>query len=85
MEPTDITEVRCFMVICMFISTMKLPSPRKYWTERIPQVVNNFSVKRFEQLRSSIHFASEIGSANSMEESRLKVKPLINLINDRLA
>ena len=73
------------MGVCMYMSTFKLPSPRKYWTEKIPQVVNNFAVKRFEQLKSSIHFNSEIGSANSMEESGLKVKPLINLINNRLA
>ena len=68
----------------MYMSTFKLPSRRKYWTEKTP-LVNNFTVNRFEQLRSSIHFNLEIDSANSMEESGLKVKPLINLINNRLA
>ena len=50
--------------------------------ERIDYIL--FSYKSSD-LRSSIHFNSEIGSANSMEESGLKVKPLINLINNRLA
>ena len=49
------------------------------------KVVNSFSVNRFEKHISSIHFNSEIGSANSMEELAMKIKPLINLINDRLA
>ena len=72
------------MGVCMYMSTYKLPSLRKYWNERIPEAVNHFTVKRFEQLRSSIHFNSEIGSANTMEESGKKVKPLIELINVRL-
>ena len=72
------------MGVCMYMSTYKLPCPRNYWKEKVPLVVNHFTVKRFEELRSSIHFNSEIGSANSMEESGKKVKPLIDRINDRL-
>ena len=83
-KPTTLRELKRFMGVCMYMSTYKLPSPRKYWKEKHAAVTKHFTVNRFEQLRSSIHFNSEIGSANSSEESGLKVKPLIDFINERL-
>ena len=53
--------------------------------EKIPTVVRSFTVNRFEQFRSSIHFNSQIDFAKTMEESAMKIKPLINLINERFA
>ena len=47
-------------------------------------VTQHFTINRFEQLRSSIHFNSEVGYAESSEESGKKVKPLIDMINERL-
>ena len=72
------------MGVCMYMSTYKLPSPRKYWKEKHKAVTKHFTCNRFEQLRSSIHFNSQIRSARSSEESGLKVKPLIDFINERL-
>ena len=66
------------------MSTYRLPSPRLYWTKKHKPVTQDFTINRFEQLRSSIHFNSEVGSAESSEESGKKVKPLIDMINDRL-
>ena len=72
------------MGVCMYMSTYRLPRPRLYWTEKHKPVTQHFTINRFEQLRSSIHFNSEVGSAESSEESGKKVKPLIDMINDRL-
>ena len=55
------------------------PQKSPYWYLTFLGTIN-----RFEQLRSSIHFNSEIGSAKTSEESGLKVKPLIDFINERL-
>ena len=68
----------------MFMATFKLICPRRYWTEKIPIVVENFTVARFEELKSSIHFNSAIGSATTSEESGKKVQPLLDRINARL-
>ena len=68
----------------MFMATFKLTCPRRYWKEKIPIVVENFTVARFEELRSSIHFNSAIGSATTPEESGNKVQPLLDRINARL-
>ena len=84
-KPTCINELKRFMGVCMFMSTFKLPSPRKYWTEKIPTVVRDFTANRFEQHRSSSHFSSQLDSAKTMEDLAKKIKPLIELINERLA
>ena len=68
----------------MYMSTYRLPNPRNYWKERHEAVTRHFTINRFEQLRSSIHFNSEIGSAKTTEKSGEKVKPLIDFINARL-
>ena len=81
-NPTSITELKRFMGVCMFMSTYKLPSPRKYWTEKIPMVVNAFTCIRFELLNASIHFNSHIDSARNMEESAKKIKPIIDLLDE---
>ena len=82
-KPTDKPELKKFMGVSMYMATFKLPCPGNYWTEKIPLVVENFTVNRFEELRSSIHFNSAIGSATSTEESGKKVQPLIDRINAR--
>ena len=73
------------MGVVMYMATYRLPKPRNYWTERHEPVTKHFTVNRFEQLRSSIHFNSEVGSAGSTEKSGEKVKPLIDFINARLS
>ena len=72
------------MGVCMYMSTYKLPNPQNYWKEKHEAVTKHFTINRFEQLRSSIHFNSEIGRAESSEQSGLKVKPLIDFINEGL-
>ena len=68
------------MGVCMYMSTYKLPSPRKYWKEKHVAVTKHFTVNRFEQLRSSIHFNSEIGFANSSEEVRKYEKKFLRCL-----
>ena len=73
------------MGVVMYMATYRLPNPRNYWTERLETITKHFTVNRFEQLRSSIHFNSEVGSTGSLEKSGEKVKPLIEFINARLS
>ena len=73
------------MGVVMYMATYRLPTPRNYWTEKIETITKHFTVNRFEQLRSSIHFNSEVGSTGSLEKSGEKVKPLIDFINARLS
>ena len=47
------------MGVVMYMATYRLPTPRNYWTERIETITKHFTVNRFEQLRSFIHFNSE--------------------------
>ena len=82
---TSLQELKMFMGVVMYMSTYRLPNPRNYWRERHEAVTKHFTVNRFEQLRSSIHFNSEVGSAESSEKSGEKVKPLIEFINARLS
>ena len=69
----------------MYMATFRLPNPWNYWTEGIENITKHFTVNRFEQLRSSIHFNSEVGSTGSLEKSGEKVKPLIDFINARVS
>ena len=73
------------MGVVMYMATYRLPNPRNYWKEGHEPVTKHFTVNRFEQLRSSIHFNSEVGSTKSTEKSGEKVKPLIDFINARLS
>ena len=72
------------MGACMYMATYKLSSPRRYWQEKIRIITDHFTVGRFEELRSSIHFNSDIGLATNKEESGQKVQPLIDRVNARL-
>ena len=73
------------MGIVMYMATYRLPNPRNYWTERLETITKHFTVNRFEQLLSSIHFNSEASSKGSLEKSGEKVQPLIEFINARLS
>ena len=83
-KPTDIAELKKFMGACIFMAKYKLSSPRRYWQEKIRMITDHFTVGRFEELRSSIHFNSDIGSATNKTESGQKVQPLIDRVNARL-
>ena len=53
---TNLTELKRFMSVVMYMATYGLPSLRNYWREQHETVPQPFTLNRFEQLRSSIHF-----------------------------
>ena len=63
----------------MYMATFRLPNPRNYWTEGIEKITKHFTVNRFEQLRSSIHFNSEASSKGSLEKSGKKFNHSLSL------
>ena len=83
-KPTNVAEFKKFMGALMYMSTYKLSNPRRYWEEKVRMITDHFTVNRFEELRSSIHFNTDVGLASSREESAQKVQPLIDNVNERL-
>ena len=67
------------------MATYGLPKPRNYWREQHETVTQHFTIQRFEQLRSSIHFNCTNSTGKSREKSGEKVQPLIDFLNDRLS
>ena len=81
---TNLRELKRFMGVVMYMATYRLPAPRNYWREQHETVTQHFTLNRFEQLRSSIHFNCTNSTDKSRDKSGEKVQPLFDFLNDRL-
>ena len=73
------------MGVVMYMATYGLRNPRNYWREQHEPVTQHFTVGRFEQLHSSIHFNCRNSSCKSDDNSGEKIQPVIDFLNARLA
>ena len=83
----DEKELEIFIGICFYMSLVKLPRTRYYWNSdvQIPAITNYMSMRRWETIKSSLHFVD-----NEEEPKRCplfdriwKMRPYIDLLNDR--
>ena len=82
---TTLKELKRFIGVVMYMATFGLAKARNYWREQHETVTQHFTIHRFEQLCSSIHFNCTNSTGKSHDKSGEKVQPLIDFLNDRLS
>ena len=72
------------MVSLLYMSIIKFPSTRNYWSSSIavPQIANVMPVKRFEELKKLLHFSDNTHA--NMNNKITKIGPLVETLNERL-
>ena len=83
-KPLLLTQVELeqFLGIVFYMSIVKLPRARLYWNPqvRIPKVSDAMQLKRFEEIKSKLHFHNnEIRSHDQIA----KVRPILNCFRDK--
>lgn len=82
----DQSELQQFIGVCMWMSLIKLPSARKYWTplykvDRVSEVIGN---KRYEEIKRFLHFEDNLSSDEVKKDKLWKMRPMLNKINEAM-
>ncbi|XP_065668111.1 piggyBac transposable element-derived protein 3-like [Hydra vulgaris] len=77
-------DIVSFVACVLYMSIVKFPSTRDYWSSSIgiAHVTNIMPVNRFGKLQSIVHFADN--NSADKDDKLLKIRPLINKINEQL-
>ncbi|KAK4325581.1 hypothetical protein Pmani_003843 [Petrolisthes manimaculis] len=83
-----IEELEIFLGICIYMSVVKLSQTRRYWCPEanIRDVANFMSRKRWERIKSCLHFAdnAEMPEKGTPEYDKLyKVRPYVNILKEK--
>ena len=82
-DPVTEGDLMCFMAILLLSSFVRVPRYRMLWESKTDTknqtVAEAMSVRRFDCIKSSIHFTSETQSASG--DRFFKVTPLLTLVN----
>lgn len=83
--PTNLTEIRNFFGILIFMSVYHYPSVRSYWSKYgFSHIIQTMPLNRFEKLRSAIHFNDNAlhKPVNHPNHDRIhKIRPLVDHLN----
>ena len=84
----SIQELEIFLGICIYMSLVKLNTFRKYWSTdaNVPAVRDFMSLKRFELIKSCLHFANAeaMPGKDSPNYDRIfKIRPFLDKLNAR--
>lgn len=87
---TSVTEVRNYMGILYFMSVIKYPNVRMYWSPKygFAHIYNCMTLNRFEKLKSLLHFNNNdslLPSDHPRHDKLHKIRPVIDYLNNRFA
>ncbi|XP_065204445.1 piggyBac transposable element-derived protein 3-like [Planococcus citri] len=81
---TDANEIKNFLGLHLLMGIMKMPCYRDYWSEkfRIEKIADVMPLKRYELLRSVVHFVNNDDSHLYESDRFYKVTPILQLIRN---
>lgn len=87
---TSVTEVRNYMGILYFMSVIKYPNVRMYWSPKygFAHIYDCMTLNRFEKLKSLLHFNNNdslLPSDHPRHDKLHKIRPVIDHLNNRFA
>lgn len=79
---TDKKEVQQFLGCCVMMGIVTMPSYKMYWATdtRYPKVADTMSLKRFEKLRSSLHFNDNLTKPADNTDKLFKIRPFLDAV-----
>lgn len=79
----SLSEVQGFFSIMIYMGICRLPAIEDYWSTatRVPKVADVMTYKRFQFLRSHIHFANNQEDPGT--DRYRKIRPLLDMIRER--
>lgn len=90
-KPAMITkeEIEKFIGIIIFMSCVKLPSTRKYWSKEVgqSQVYEIMTCNKFESIKRFLHFNNNetfVPLGQDGHDKLFKIRPLLDMIRARL-
>lgn len=78
---TNVKEIEDFIGIELLMGIIDLPSYKDYWSNklRIPKIADVMSLKRYESIRSNMHFVNN--ENNDYENDRyFKIRPILEIV-----
>ncbi|KAE8741011.1 hypothetical protein FOCC_FOCC013480 [Frankliniella occidentalis] len=87
-KPLELTvqELKTFLGLMIYMGICNLPNMRDYWSSemRVPQIADCMAHKRFQKIRSHIHFADNLDDSEEVMADRYrKVRPLISMMQNK--
>ena len=84
----EIDELEQFLGICMYMSLIRLPRTRYYWSPlfQIPAVSDYMPMRRWEIIKNSLHFSDNeqaIPKGQPGYDALYKIRSLVDLLNIR--
>jgi hypothetical protein len=83
-KPVRITsgDIEQFIGICLYMSMIRVSYTRNYWSRefRVPQVADNMTLNRFEEIKRCLHFSDN--SLPASDKLR-KIRPLLESLRQR--
>lgn len=78
-------ELQDFLSICLYMSAIRLPNTRKYWstTCRIDQVADTMPRNRFERIKQCLHFNGNSQQPSASDDRLFKIRPLFEMIRQK--
>ncbi|XP_055918296.1 piggyBac transposable element-derived protein 3-like [Eupeodes corollae] len=79
-------ELEQFVIICLYMSIVQLPSTRFYWNESLgyPKINSVMACNRFEEIKRFIHFNTNVPKGQPGHDPLHKITPFLDQTRQRL-